>query len=205
MLLPVVPAVEPVFTKVNVVLSIVMVSPAAKLVGSESLGAVPESVVAAEIGAFAGTGARHEERHLVLLRARRAAGAQQRRHGHNNNGDVSVHVILPSVRHQPSGSTPRNDVVDPEFGDQAAVTYPPTEFLAQPPPQDRFAISRSFEDFERIIAKINRRFRTQCPIRSHCARLRGIRAKLFRIQQGRARGLIALSYILSIRPGISRR
>ena len=47
----VVPAVDPVFTKLKVTPSIVMLSPAAKLDGSESLGAVPDSLVAAVIGA----------------------------------------------------------------------------------------------------------------------------------------------------------
>src|SRR4029077_13650279 len=51
MLVPVVPAVEPVLTKVNVVVPIVMVLPAAKAVGSELLGALPDSAVDAEMGA----------------------------------------------------------------------------------------------------------------------------------------------------------
>src|SRR5882724_13447094 len=66
MLVPVVPAVEPVFTKVNVVPSIVMVSVAAKLEGSELLGAVPDRVVAAVIGPGVVAWLKAEEPVMVL-------------------------------------------------------------------------------------------------------------------------------------------
>src|SRR5882724_335227 len=62
----VVPAVDPVFTKLNVTPSTVILSPATKLVGSESLGAVPDRVVAAVIGPGVVAWLKAEEPVMVL-------------------------------------------------------------------------------------------------------------------------------------------